>query len=266
MSRAIKAEIRKMLTTRLWWGMAIALFSCGALFALLLGLILGRNTPGDGSGLGSMTPLDIATSTYTGGVGFGYAFLMVIGIMTIGAEYRHKTITGTLLAFPNRTQMIAAKVVALLAFGIFYGLVFLVGSVSVGATVLAGRGMAAFPQPGTLARSLALVLLVLGLWSLIGLGLGVLIPNQVAAILIGVGISFIVEPILAFAGSQVSWGKDVVKFFPSSATNAVLGASSGDSANAPHLLGWWAGSLVLIGYATVFVVVGTWLTNRRDVT
>lgn len=41
MGRAIKAEVQKMLTTKLWWGMAIAVFACGALFALFLGLILG---------------------------------------------------------------------------------------------------------------------------------------------------------------------------------------------------------------------------------
>ncbi len=263
MGRAIKAEIRKMLTTRLWWGMAIALFVCGALFALFLGLILG-DTNSD-AGIPSMDPREIATSTYTGGVGFGYTFLMVIGIMTIGAEYRHKTITGTLLAVPRRPQMIASKVIALLAFGVFYGVVFLLGSVSVGYTVLSARGLDPFPEPGTLTRSLLLVLLVLGLWALIGLGLGVLIPNQVAAILTGVGIAFIAEPLLGLLVSQVSWGESLARFFPSFATNAVLDAtSSGEGSQ--RLLEWWQGSLVLLAYAAVFVGIGTWLTNRRDVT
>ena len=263
MGRAIKAEVQKMLTTKLWWGMAIAVFACGALFALFLGLILGGDNP-ENSGIPTMNPREIATSTYTGGVGFGYTLLMVIGIMTIGAEYRHKTITGTLLAFPRRPQMITAKVVALLAFGVFYGLVFLIGSVSVGFTVLSARGLDAFPEPGALVRSLLLVLLVLGLWALIGLGLGVLIPNQVAAILTGVGIAFIVEPLLGLLISQVSFGETIAKFSPSYATNAVLGAtSSGEGAQS--LLNWWEGSLVLLAYAAVFVGIGTWLTNRRDV-
>lgn len=160
--------------------------------------------------------------------------------------------------------MITAKVVALLAFGVFYGLVFLIGSVSVGFTVLSARGLDAFPEPGALVRSLLLVLLVLGLWALIGLGLGVLIPNQVAAILTGVGIAFIVEPLLGLLISQVSFGETIAKFFPSYATNAVLGAtSSGEGAQS--LLNWWEGSLVLLAYAAVFVGIGTWLTNRRDV-
>ena len=110
----------------------------------------------------------------------------------------------------------------------------------------------------------AVLLLVLGLWALIGLGLGVLIPNQVAAILTGVGIAFIVEPLLGLLISQVSFGETIAKFFPSYATNAVLGAtSSGEGAQS--LLNWWEGSLVLLAYAAVFVGIGTWLTNRRDV-
>lgn len=266
MGRAINAEIKKMLTTRLWWGMAIALFLCGALFALLMGLVLDGEENAD-AGLPAMSPLQIATTTYTSGVGFGYAFLMVVGIMTIGAEYRHKTITGTLLAVPKRPQMIASKVIALLGFGAFYGLVFLLGSVALGGTILSARGLDAFPEPGTLVRNLALVLLVLGLWALIGLGLGVLIPHQVAAILVGVGIAFIVEPLLGFVVGRVSSGADVVKFFPSYATNAVLGGTSGEPGGMTvHLLSWWQGSLVLLAYAGVFVAIGTWLTNRRDVT
>lgn len=266
MGSAVKAEIRKMLTTRMWWGMAIAIFSCGALFALLFGAISRTKPDPNNPGVPVFTPLEAAINTYTGGVGFGYVFLMVIGIMTIGAEYRHKTITGTLLANPKRPSMIASKVIALLAFGILYGLVFLVGSVSVGAAILSARGLQAFPEAGTLTRSLLLVLLVLGLWALIGLGLGVLIPNQVAAILIGVGIAFIVEPIIGFAISSISWGKDVAQFLPSQATAAVLGGYTGDPDATTAGLNWWQGSLTLLVYAAIFVAIGTWLTNRRDVT
>ena len=159
--------------------------------------------------------------------------------------------------------MIASKVIALLGFGVLYGLVFLAGSVITGATILSARGMQAFPEAGTLTRSLLLVLLVLGLWALIGLGLGVMIPNQVAAILVGVGIAFILEPILSVVGTLIDGGRDVVKFFPSQATNAVLGGYNGDPESV--MLNWWQGTLMLLLYAAVFVAIGTWLTNRRDV-
>ena len=89
---------------------------------------------------------------------------LAIGVMGIGSEYRHKTITSTFLATPRRVRVMVAKVVSLLGSGAFYGLIFLVGSVGVGATVLTLRGLPAFPETGPILRTLALSLLVLGLW------------------------------------------------------------------------------------------------------
>lgn len=265
MSNAVKAEIRKLMTTRLWWGMAIGVFVLAGLIALLVGSTTDPGTVTDVDGQGNeitMSATQVALSTYTGGISFGYLLLLVIGITTMGAEYRHKTITSSLLAVPRRGRLIAAKVTALLAFGVMYGVIFLLGSVGVGATVLSIRGLEAFPDPGKIVRSLALMLLVLGLWALIGLGLGVLIPNQVAAILVGVAMAFIIEPILAAVLASQSWGETVAQYFPSRATGAVLDSVT---PSGQEQLAWWAGALVLAAYAMVFVAIGTWLTKRRDV-
>ncbi len=266
MGAAIKAEIRKLTTTRLWWGMAIGIVVLGAGIATLIASFGGGTSTSDGTP--SETPLERASSVYTSGIGFGYLLLLVIGILTIGTEYRHKTITSALLATPSRVRLIGAKITALLIFGVAYGVLFLVASVGAGGAILAAKGEAVFPEPSTLSRTLALSLLVLGLWALIGLGLGVLIPNQVAALLIGVGLAFIVEPIAATILANVSWGETASKFFPSSATRAILSQTqgqNGDGSPVIHVLSWWQGSLVLIAYAVLFAVIGTLLTKRRDI-
>lgn len=265
MGRAISAEFRKLFTTRMWWGMAIAVMACGGLFAVLLGMVLHVSDEQQPMGAPTLTEFTLAQTVYTAGVAFGYVLLMVIGIMTIGSEYRHQTITGTLLAVPRRATMVFAKVIALLVFGAFYGVLFLLASVGLGAATLAARGQAVFPQPGELMRTYALVLLVLGLWALIGFGLGVLIPNQVAAMLVGVGVAFILEPILGLVVSQVDGGEKVAKFLPSYATQSVLGGTS-DTTGGQSLLSWQAGAGVLVAYAVVFVAIGMFLTNRRDIT
>lgn len=264
MGASIKAEVRKLMTTRMWWGMAIAVFLTGALLALLMGAISSENPSAEARAQGAptMSSVEIAIATYTGGSSFGYVLLMVIGIMTVGSEYRHQTITGSLLAVPRRAHLIASKVIALLGFGVMYGVIFLVGSIGAGATVLSIRGLEVFPEPSRVVRSLALLLLVLGVWALIGLGLGVLIPNQVAAILVGVALAFIIEPILSAVTSSVEWGKDLAQYFPSQATQAVLGGYKPEDASQ---LTWWAAALVLIAYAAVMAGIGTLLTQRRDV-
>lgn len=263
MTRATAAELRKFFTTRMWWGMGIAIFLTGAAFALLFAL-LGPAEPGAaaGQGPGLGDPARVR-SVYTGGLGVAYLLTLAIGVMTIGSEYRHKTITSTFLAIPRRVTVMAAKVVALLGIGAFYGVVSLLGSVSVGAAVIAAKGFSPFPD-ASIWRTLALSLLVLGLWALIGLGAGILIPNQIAALLITIGVAWIVEPILALVLSFQSWGKTIAPYFPSSATSAVTAGVQQTGAET-QLLSWWAGALVLAGYAAVMAGIGSALTVRRDI-
>ena len=264
MIRAIRSEYRKFFSTRLWWGMAIAIVASGAAFAALFGFLLtsdAASNPEAGVPTGDAT--QIASSVYTGGLSLGYLLLLTIGVLQIGSEYRHKTISATFLATPKRLRAMLAKVVALLGIGAMYGLLSLIGSVSVGAIVLGARGQDAFPST-TIVRTLALSLLVLGLWALIGLGIGILIPNQVAALLIGVGVAWIVEPLIGFAMSFWEFGREhIAQFLPTSATNAIVNAVS----NGPDevRLEWWGGALVLAAYAAVLAGFGIWRTTRADV-
>ena len=140
-------------------------------------------------------------------------------------------------------------------------LVSLLGSVSVGAVVLSARGVAPFPSTEVL-RSLALSLLALALWALIGLGVGILIPNQVAALLIAIGVAWIVEPIAGVILSFWDWGAGIAKFLPSSATNAIVSGVDASAMGGPggDQLQWWAGALVLIAYAAALAgdLAGEW--------
>jgi ABC-type transport system involved in multi-copper enzyme maturation permease subunit len=267
MSAAIRAEFRKFFTTRLWWGMAIAIFLAGVLFSLLFGFLLtGEQATGGANpeGIPTGSAEQIANSVYTGGLSVGYLLTLTIGVLQIGSEYRHKTISGTFLAVPKRAKVMLAKIVALLGLGALYGLISLAGSVITGAIVLNARGFDPFPSTEVL-RTLALSLLVLGLWALIGLGAGILIPNQVAALLIAVGVAWIVEPLIGFALTFWDWGAEhVAKFLPSSATSAMINAVQ----NSPDevRLEWWGGALMLTLYAAVLAGVGSWQTLRRDIT
>ena len=262
---AIRSEFRKFFTTRLWWGMAIAIFLAGAAFAALFGFLLTSETATTGGPAGVPTgdATQIANSVYTAGLSVGYLLLLTIGVLQIGSEYRHKTISGTFLATPRRLIAMLAKVVALLAIGALYGVISLAGSVSVGAAVLTLRDQDAFPS-SEVARTLALSLLVLGLWALIGLGIGILIPNQVAALLIGIGVAWIVEPLLGFAMTFWDFGREhIAQFLPSSATNAIVNAVQ----NGPDevRLEWWGGALTLTAYAVVLAGFGIWRTTRSDI-
>ncbi len=263
MTGAIRSEFIKFFSTRLWWGMAITIVIASAFFAGLFGFIYTLDQPGGPSG-GPMTvdPTELANSVYTGGLGIASLLTLTVGIIQIGSEYRHKTITSTFLATPKRARVMGAKVISLLAIGAMYGLFSLLGSVAAGATVLSLRGADVFPDV-EVARTLALSLLVLGLWALIGLGAGILIPNQVAALLISVGVAWIVEPLAGLALSFWEWGADIARFLPSSASQAMVQGVTPPSGT--ESLPWWGGALVLMAYAAVLAGVGSVLTLRKDV-
>jgi hypothetical protein len=268
MGGAVKAEFRKFFSTRMWWGMAIGVFLAGALFAVLFALwVPGSRRGGGGTGGPAFPGLDntaMVSTVYTAGLSLAYLLTLVVGVMSIGSEYRHKTITSTFLSTPKRVHVMVAKVTSLLGIGAFYGVVFLVGSVGVGGTTIAIKGFSPFPEVGPIARALALSLLVLGLWSLLGLGAGILIPNQVAAILIAVGAAWILEPLLGLLLGLVSWGRTIAQYMPSQATSAMVGQVN--ASPDVVLLSWWAGALVLVAYAAVLAGIGSMLTVRRDVT
>lgn len=265
---AIRSELRKFFTTRMWWGIAIAMFLAGAAFAVAFAFLYTlapdpNATPGNAPPTG--TPEQIANSVYTSGLSIGYLLTLTIGVLQIGAEYRHKTITSTVLGTPRRATVMGAKVIALLVIGAIYGLISLVGSVTAGAIVLNARGHDPFPTTGVL-RSLALSLLVLGLWALIGLGAGILIPNQVAALLITIGVAWIVEPLAGIGLTFWDWSRDhIVPYLPTQATGAIVSGVNQGGANAVHPLTWWGAALVLAGYAAVLTALGSWRTVRADI-
>jgi hypothetical protein len=262
LARSVRSELLKFFTTRLWWGMAIAVFASAAGLAVLFGILFTSSAMGDD--IPSGDPTQVANSVYTAGIQVSYLLMLTIGVIQVGAEYRHQTITSTFLATPHRAQAMIAKVVALLGIAAGYGLLSLVGSVGLGALTLSLRDAEPFPSSAVL-RTLALSLLVLGLWAMIGLGVGILIPNQVAALLIGVGVAWIVEPLLVFALSFWDFAREhVVLYFPSAATSAVVDVVQ----NSPEevRLSWWAAALVLTAWAAALSALGIVRTVRQDVT
>lgn len=273
----IRSELLKARTTRLAWGMPLAMFLVGGSLAALMGLlyvVLGE-LPGGGGGSPAdlWSDLTLARMVYAGGSSLGYLLALVLGILAMSGEFRHRTITPTLLAAPRRGQVIAAKVLALVAVVTANALAFLVGSLLGGAVMLAVGERALFPEPGVLAATLLRLLLVLVLWGLMGFGLGVLIPNQVVALFVGVGLAWIVEPLLGVGLSFVDGLKGAARFFPSQASAAALDLYSGLDADTTGSMGgaagdpltWWVACLVLLGYAALLTAAGWLITARRDV-
>ncbi len=269
----VRAEVLKYVTTRTSWGLTLGMFLTGAGFAALFGGLIIYGDILDGIKLVDVVPeLTLARIVYTAGIQFGYLLALIIGILSIGQEFRHKTISGTFLATPKRERVIGAKVVALVVIAAVSGLVHVIGMLIGGGIILATADLPVYPDPGQLTKTLLLVLLVLALWSLIGLGIGVLIPNQVAALSIAIAFAWILEPLVGFFLTFADWGDALARYFPSQATAATLDVFTGTDAQLTQALGgaadplaWWTAALVLLAYAAAMATLGLVRTRTRDI-
>ena len=273
MMRLIRSELLKYVSTRTAWGLTAGMFLTGIGFAALFGALFVYGDILDGVELSEVAPpLLLARVIYTSAIQFGYLLALVIGVLCIGQEYRHHTVTGTFLATPKRGAVIAAKVVALCLIAVVSGVVHVAGALVGGGAILVSADLPVYPEAADLTRTLLLMLLVLALWTLIGLGVGVLIPNQVAALSLAIAVAWIVEPLVAFGLTFVEWGESASRFFPSQVTAATLDIFTGANDTLTSALGgpsdplgWATGATVLLAYAVVMALVGLILTRSRDI-
>ena len=191
------------------------------------------------------------------GTSIGALFAALLGAMSITGEHRHGTIRPTFLATPRRARVIAAKVAASALAGIAVGLLAEGLTAAVEAAGLAARDIDVEIGAGDYAQLVAGGALAAAFFAAIGVGVGALVRNQVAAV-VGLCVWLLfVEPILI--GDLPS----AAKFGPGASAGALAGATQmqiADDLVAPAL-----GLVLLAAYAAAASAVGSIATARRDV-
>lgn len=269
---ALRVELRKVATTRMWWILLLGLVGYMAFLAGILAVAFTRPeilAGAGGSDAGAqgfpMDPTSVATSIYTLPASTGYVFPLVIGALMMTGEFRYQTITATFLAQPRRGVVLTAKMAASLLVGLVGGVAATLATALVGAAVLAATGEATLLDDPTIRRSLVLTCLAMGIWAMVGTGFGAVLTNQVASILVVLAFTQFVEPILRlFLGGNATTA-GISRFLPSAAGEALAGGGLFGGFTQADPLTWWQGGLVLLAYALVFASIGAATTLRRDV-
>ncbi|WP_024287706.1 ABC transporter permease [Cellulomonas sp. KRMCY2] len=271
MKAALLSEYRKIVTTRMWWILLISFAGYVAFTAAAFGFSMhtARDT---GAGQGAdpllLTDAVIASSTYGVATSIGYAFPLIVGTLLVTNEFRYQTLTPTFLAGPSRTIMLLAKLGASFVIGLVFGVVGVVATVATGAGAIAVAGGDTLLGDPEIRRGIVLSVVALAVWTVVGVGFGAVLPNQVAAIVVILGFTQLVEPVARLVLAVWPVTEGIARYLPGAAGDAIAGGSiySMMSAGGVQLLEWWQGLLVLLAYAAVLSAIGRFTRLRRDVT
>jgi len=246
MTDLIAAELGKLRSVRTTWGLLAAGLALAALS--VAATIVSASQVGV-----DLASADGIASLFGGGAGSAAVLALVLGLLMTAGEFRHGTITTTLLAVPDRRRVVAAKVAAGALAGAVFGLAAALLTFAVAVPWLAVDGVAVAYGSGDVWLSVLGGIAVTVLYAPIGVGVGALLPNQVAAICASLGWVFVLEPLL------LQFLPEVGRWVPGGAASALLRAPL------PELLSAWAGGLLFAAYAAALAVAGAAVLARRDV-
>jgi len=245
MTRLLDSELLKLRTTRTFYALiaaAIALIVAISVLATALGSFKTTTDPGRSVlGVAGLAPL----------------FALVIGVLGITTEFRHGTITPSLLVEPVRTRLLAAKLAAQLIAGLLLGLVCFGVCAGIVAGVLSSRGIPTAMSTGDWIAAVVGGTIATMLYAALGLGVGAILRNQVGAIVVVLAWVFVIENLL---GIIPGFGDGIKKY-----GLAGVGSSLARSAGHSTRIGQLPAGLILLGYALVLVIAGTIVIRQRDV-
>lgn len=207
-----------------------------------------------------------------GGASFGIPFLAVfmaiIGIFATGHEYRHGTIQPTLTSLPQRSRLILSKILVVSVTTVLVTVL----SVALNASVLLafwGELPGMFDDP-VLPALVGYVLYTL-IYTLIGLGLGLLFRGVPSALIVIFLMPLIVETVIVGLSfiPALDWLVPVVKFLPFTAGQQLMTIGPADLGSGPggpdfDLFGRWESGGVFAAFAVLIIGSAWYLFKRRD--
>jgi ABC-2 type transport system permease protein len=255
MTALLRAEWRKVTTVKLGWGMLL-----GAMALTALGVV--AQIASNGSRGGGELALPLAASatqkSIAASAASAYLFSVVVGIILITTEFRHFTSRPTFLIEPRRGRVIVAKMLVAALVGVVYGVVCAATTAAIMVPWLGALGVTIHWTDGAVLESLLSAIVVIAIFAVVGIGVGVLVRNQIAAVIGTLAYLFVIEPLIQI----IPVVKSVYPYLPGAAAGAITGAGRG-AGSSP--LNPWAGALVLLGWGLLFAALGWILTIRRDI-
>jgi ABC-2 type transport system permease protein len=258
MRDALRSEWRKVMTTKLWWALLLAAV---AVAGVSTGGIISSFQGGGPPGTTPPDPFAQASNQrmLAGQGGAGEIFALVYGVILMTTEFRHLTSRPTFLIEPRRIRVIVAKLIVGAGVGAIYAIASTVVVAGVMVPWLGLRGDSIAWLSGGVLATLGRAACAVILYALLGVGIGVLVRNQIAAVIGGLAFLLVIENIFAVIPAL----NKGYAFLPGPAAGALVGS------NVPTVGGValtsLEGGLVLLGWGILVAVCGWLFTMRLDI-
>lgn len=211
--------------------------------------------------------------TVVGGLSqLGGALALIMGVLTVGSEYGWGTMKTLYTQRPGRLQLLAGRLLALVAVLAIVAVAFLV-TAAAGSLVIGQIDGApiTWPPIWELVRGFLYTMLIWGWDAMLGVALAFLFRQSALAIGLGLVYVFVIDAILFSVLAQVGGGtlKTIERFFPGPNGTALV-QSLGSATRVPAglaaqpLVGPGQAALVLGLYIAVAIVVSAVVARRRD--
>ena len=242
----LRTEMLRLTTTRWPWILVAVTLAATAVQALQPVYKSGRDgDPTLGTVMAELAVLDALSR--------GALVALLLGVLMVTSEFRHNTVTASLLESPRRGRVVTAKAIVGVSVGFALGLAGLVIVLAVG--LVSGAIQPQLVNGDIVLRVIGLVL-TYPLYALLGTATGCLLAtNQPLAVVI---------PIIWLAGLE---GFALSEVSQSLRIWSLLGMTAAlqNAGDVPLVLPIWAGGGALLGYALLLFGAGAFRVARADI-
>ena len=249
MIAVVRSELLKIRTTRGWFAYLVVLV---ALVGIGAAAEVGSRSLDERSGLDFQYALvDL--------IGISSLLAIILGITIVTTEFRHGTITPTLLATPGRERVLAGKAIAGVLVAILFAVLAILVVLIVASIYTSIDGGQLELADGDVVERTATNVLGVVLWLLMGVAIGTVVHSQVAALVGTLVWLFLVETLLVGLFSLLDI-EAVEEYLP---FHALDGA---DGTGGDNLLSYGPALAVTCGWIVLLGAAGFVRTSRRDIT
>lgn len=205
----VKHELQKVLTTPGW------LIIAGLMVLVTFGLplISSINVLGSSADTGTV---DTLGRDYLFSIAGRSAYFapFLAGALIVTSDFAHSTVWMSVLWFRSRLSLSVAKLVTAMILSAFLGLIAVIANYSAVTIGFISNDLSSPALSADMLAMAARTIIAFVLWGAIGVGLGLLVRSQIAAMAIVFGIALIIEPMLTSLANENSSFATIGRFLP----------------------------------------------------